>query len=125
MTRFAYIRNIYGMPRMTIATKLDMEKNQIIYGYSICSHRDQFKKNIGRLIAEGRLLKAPNYINTDLTDIKAHQITKLVVEDIKEETTHAPKIQKLLLDWLYEYQYDQEYYNELAQQAELQQEITL
>lgn len=129
MTRFSYIRNSFGKPRITIATKLDVENGKIYYGYSICSYRDQFRKNIGRLIAEGRMLKYSQlYDDQDevmegfsagiiyaqnLNTIKAHEVTKLVVDRIKEETKYQQKIQNLLENWYYMYNTSQEYYRDL------------
>ena len=75
-----------NLPRVTICSILD--GNQVSFGYSVCSSKDQYVKKLGQQIAHARALKKPYavYKLDDISDI--HEISKRVIDEIfdKEST---------------------------------------
>ena len=55
------------IPRVCVASVYDHDNNTMFFGVSICSPKDQFKKEVGRDIAYKRALKMP----VKVTRIKA------------------------------------------------------
>ena len=61
IVKFAYVRDAENPDRvLTIARRWGRNGNKIHYGYALCRpDTDQFRKDIGRTIASGRMLTKP------------------------------------------------------------------
>ena len=80
-----------GEKRFTIAAVVD--GNNMSFGVSACSHRDNFKKKTGRAISLGRASKKP-YFNLEIEkDAKLglafRQVAKRTVEELENETAYV------------------------------------
>lgn len=73
--------------RSTIAGLISEDRKHISFGVSTCSHKDQFTKEKGRVIAQGRAFKCPVTTLPIKDDSKiANQFieqAKLIIEDFK------------------------------------------
>ena len=58
-TKFMFLRDAKRNPVACIATNFDKETNKFTYQYSVVHSDDQFDKERGRQIAEGRLRSNP------------------------------------------------------------------
>lgn len=58
-TKFMFLRDSKRNPVACVATNYDKETNRFYYQYSVVHSDDQFNKNRGRQIAEGRLRSNP------------------------------------------------------------------
>lgn len=63
MSRFKYIRDENNNPVACLA--IETQGDMMMIGVSVCHDNDDFHKNLGRRIAEGRLKK---HANSDLQD---------------------------------------------------------
>lgn len=70
-TKFMFLRDKNRNPVACIATNYDKETNRFTYQYSVVHSDDQFDKERGRQIAEGRL--------------RSHPITLVVSEDADKQ----------------------------------------
>lgn len=50
------------LPRITVASVYDPDKNKMYFGVAVCSPKDTFKKSVGRELAEDRARNKPAFI---------------------------------------------------------------
>lgn len=85
-------------PRVTICGLWDDEKNVMYFGVARCSHKDSFKRWIGRKIAKNRAIEKPSRTvtikeNERVPDVFINNAEELV--DIVLYTKHPIKFENL------------------------------
>ena len=98
MVKFTYIRDADNSDRvLTIARRWGRNGNKIHYGYALCRpDADQFRKDIGRTIASGRLLGKPSKVKPDGEGM----VLQSVMQDIFH-SERSPRIVKQIAEqWL-------------------------
>jgi hypothetical protein len=104
--RFMYLRSSAnpkskGNPVGCIAMRINSNK-EIEYQISVQSSKDEFDRDIGRTIAQGRLENNPVVIKSSAAlgeKISAHSVTAAVMADILARKTPT-KAKKAALAWL-------------------------
>jgi hypothetical protein len=80
-TRFYHLRVGGGViTAFTSREPLNPEGRKVIMGFSLCSPKDSFQKQFGRLVASGRAVKKPifaTHSGSTLTDVKNYIINNL------------------------------------------------
>lgn len=98
VVKFAYIRDADNADRvLTIARRWGRNGNKIHYGYALCRPDvDQFRKDIGRTIASGRLLGKPAKVKPE----GERMVLQSVMQDIFH-SERSPRIVKQIAEqWL-------------------------
>lgn len=73
------------LPRVTVASVYDNEKNSMSFGVAICSPKDVFKKSEGRKLAYQRAIESPNCIVSPLRRGKTRYISKKYANSLIEQ----------------------------------------
>lgn len=96
--KYAYVRDAENPDRvLTIARRWGRNGNKIHYGFALCRpDTDQFRKDIGRTIACGRMLSKP----TKVTPEGEGKVLRSVMRDIATAETTPRIIRKIAQDWL-------------------------
>lgn len=98
--KYTYIRDVEDDNRvLTIARKWGTTGNNIQYGYAVCRpDADQFRKDIGRTIACGRMMEKPLevLVNED------NRVLNSVMRDIFENQTTPRIVRKIVEQWLHD-----------------------
>jgi len=87
-TRTYYLRSIprpnqkRGDPIACLMTSVDWAGNVIKYSIATMHPKDEFKKPLGRKIANGRLKESPAIVWVDKMPSSGHVISRLIMEDI-------------------------------------------
>lgn len=97
-TKFTYIRDADNADRvLTIARRWGRNGNKIHYGYALCRpDTDQFRKDIGRTIASGRMLSKPVKVKPE----GEGKVLQSVMRDIATAESSPKIIRKIAQDWL-------------------------
>jgi hypothetical protein len=98
MVKFAYIRDADNADRvLTIARHWGRNGNKIHYGYALCRPDvDQFRKDIGRTIASGRLLGKPAKVKPEGERMVLHS----VMQDIYHSERSPRIVRQIAEQWL-------------------------
>ena len=98
MVKFAYIRDADNAERvLTIARRWGRNWNKIHYGYALCRPDvDQFRKDIGRTIASGRLLGKPAKVKPEGERMVLHS----VMQDIYHSERSPRIVRQIAEQWL-------------------------
>ena len=98
IVKFAYVRDAENPDRvLTIARRWGRNGNKIHYGYALCRpDTDQFRKDIGRTIASGRLLAKPVKVKPEGEGL----VLRSVMRDIATAETTPRIVRKIAQDWL-------------------------
>lgn len=98
IVKFAYVRDADNADRvLTIARRWGRNGNKIHYGYALCRpDTDQFRKDIGRTIASGRMLTKPVKVKPEGNGL----VLRSVMRDIAEAESTPRIIRKIAQDWL-------------------------
>lgn len=96
--KYAYVRDSENPDRvLTIARKWGRKGNKIHYGFALCRpDADQFRKDIGRTIACGRLLNKPLKVRPEGEGL----VLRSVMRDIATAETTPRIVRKIAQDWL-------------------------
>ena len=96
--KFAYVRDSDNADRvLTIARRWGRNGNKIHYGYALCRpDADQFRKDIGRTIASGRMFTKPTKVKPE----GEGKVLRSVMRDIATAETTPRIIRKIAQDWL-------------------------
>lgn len=88
--RYQYLSDKNNFIHSCIAVRVDREANEIRYQVATMNSRDKsnFKKSQARFIACQRLEKVPFVIKANLSLSGAHEITRLVMDDMYEKKEH-------------------------------------
>lgn len=89
--RYYYIKNGGGM--ITACTNRNLEKREVTIGFAWCSPKDQFKKEMGRKISLGRLIKRP--YEYQITDCENSSVAVAKALSIMVDNEIARKIFKV------------------------------
>ncbi len=97
--KYTYIRDLDDDNRvLTIARRWGKNGNKIHYGYALCRpDTDQFRKDIGRTIASGRMSEKPSKVLVEQKD----RVLRSVMLDILENNTTPKIVRKIAKEWLY------------------------
>ena len=98
IVKFAYVRDAENPDRvLTIARRWGRNGNKIHYGYALCRpDADQFRKDIGRTIASGRMLTKPVKVKPEGEGL----VLRSVMRDIAEAESTPRIVRKIAQDWL-------------------------
>ena len=98
IVKYAYVRDSENPDRvLTIARRWGRNGNKIHYGYALCRpDADQFRKDIGRTIASGRMLTKPVKVKPEGTGL----VLRSVMRDIAEAESTPRIVRKIAQDWL-------------------------
>ena len=98
IVKFAYVRDAENPDRvLTIARRWGRNGNKIHYGYALCRpDTDQFRKDIGRTIASGRMLTKPVKVKPEGEGL----VLRSVMRDIAEAETTPRIVRRIAQDWL-------------------------
>jgi hypothetical protein len=96
--KFAYVRDADNADRvLTIARRWGRNGNKIHYGYALCRpDADQFRKDIGRTIASGRMLTKPVKVKPEGERL----VLRSVMRDIATAENTPRIVRKIAQDWL-------------------------
>jgi len=96
--KFAYVRDADNADRvLTIARRWGRNGNKIHYGYALCRpDADQFRKDIGRTIASGRMLTKPVKVKPEGEGL----VLRSVMRDIATAENTPRIVRKIAQDWL-------------------------
>lgn len=96
--KFAYVRDSDNADRvLTIARRWGRNGNKIHYGYALCRpDADQFRKDIGRTIASGRMFTKPTKVKPE----GEGKVLRSVMRDIATAESTPRIIRKIAQDWL-------------------------
>ena len=99
-TRTYYLRSIprqgqkRGDPIACLMTSIDRAGNVIKYSIATMHPKDDFKKNLGRKIAEGRLKEHPAIVFVESMPTSGHVISRLIMADIVARFEQVSKFQR-------------------------------
>lgn len=98
LVKFAYVRDADNADRvLTIARRWGRNGNKIHYGYAVCRpDEDQFRKDIGRTIASGRMLTKPVKVKPEGEGL----VLRSVMRDIATAENTPRIVRKIAQDWL-------------------------
>ena len=98
IVKYAYVRDSENPDRvLTIARRWGRNGNKIHYGYALCRpDADQFRKDIGRTIASGRMLTKPVKVKPEGEGL----VLRSVMRDIAEAESTPRIVRKIAQDWL-------------------------
>jgi hypothetical protein len=99
-TRIYYLRSIprqdqkRGDPIACLMTSVDRAGNVIKYSLATMHPKDDFKKEIGRKIASGRLKENPALVWSENMPTSGHIISRMIMQDIVDRFDHSTRFKR-------------------------------
>lgn len=76
------IKEIHSLPRYTVCSVLDKEKDTLSFGIARCSAKDRFVKKIGRKLSYQRALSNPITVIQNVHVYRISEITRQIANQL-------------------------------------------
>lgn len=98
-TRFMFLRNENNQPVGCLALQYDRDTGNVRYQVSTLNPHDRFNRDVGRKIAEGRLLSKGLDVKT-APELNFHAVCKTVLQDMEVRKSLPTRTVKAASSWL-------------------------